>query len=150
MSAQGAMVAKLRGTLVTIVGGALVLRQLVPPQVALVRERGLAQVALPSNLIGDLGEHDIRLPTRRTCSCLESLCLRRFPCAVNSAPHWSQAYLTPSCSVSLCLQILHEENIHRKGNGRKNCTSTCIVHTSDIYKQFGIYWPRELSRLVVI
>ena len=50
MSAQGAMVAKLRGTLVTIVGGALVLRQLVPPQVALVRERGLAQVALPSNL----------------------------------------------------------------------------------------------------
>ena len=51
MSAQGAMVAKLRGTLVTIVGGALVLRQLVPPQVALVRERGLAQVALPSNLV---------------------------------------------------------------------------------------------------
>ena len=51
MSAQGAMVAKLRGTLVTIVGGALVLRQLVSPQVALVRERGLAQVALPSNLV---------------------------------------------------------------------------------------------------
>ena len=51
MSAQGAMVAKLRRTLVTIVGGALVLRQLVPPQVALVRERGLAQVALPSNLV---------------------------------------------------------------------------------------------------
>ena len=51
MSAQGAMVAKLRGTLVTIVGGALVLRQLVPPQVALVCERGLAQVALPSNLV---------------------------------------------------------------------------------------------------
>ena len=55
MSAQGAMVAKLRGTLVTIVGGALVLRQLVPPQVALVCERGLAQVALPSNLGGNLG-----------------------------------------------------------------------------------------------
>ena len=53
MSAQGAMVAKLRGTLVTIVGGALVLRQLVPPQVALVCERGLAQVALPSNLGGN-------------------------------------------------------------------------------------------------
>ena len=51
MSAQGAMVAKLCGTLVTIVGGALVLRQLVSPQVALVCERGLAQVALPSNLV---------------------------------------------------------------------------------------------------
>merc|ERR1719305_1703998 len=44
------MVSKLCRALVTVVSGAFVLRQLVPPQVALVRERGLAQVALPSYL----------------------------------------------------------------------------------------------------
>ena len=54
------MVSKLCRALVTVVSGAFVLCQLVSPQVALVRERGLTQVTLPSYLwLLKVGDTDI-------------------------------------------------------------------------------------------
>ena len=74
MSAQCAVVAKLCWTLVAVVGGALVLCQLVSPQVALVRERGLAQVALPSDLVKkklesiETSQHELPAHVWRVCA----------------------------------------------------------------------------------
>ena len=155
MSAQCSMVSKLCRALVTVVSGAFVLCQLVSPQVALVRECGLTQVTLPSYLWSKSWLHKYFYYAWSTCSCFDSLCLLRFPCAVNSAPHWSQAYLTPSCSVNLCLQHFSWKympfevmtgdiwmkrcfNIHTVW-GLRRTYNNCWMFES------GIFWPREVS-----
>ena len=45
---------------------------------------------------------------------------------------------------------MKETYIAKARNEKKKCTQTCVVHTGDISKKFSIYWPRELSRLVLI